>query len=661
MRGPHVVRALRWVILVLPGAAFAQIIIDPPGPHYGPLGPPPQPAGNVGTPAKENLGKALFWDEQLSSSRTVACGTCHHASEGGIDPRGTLGSPRAMHPGPDGIAGTSDDIVGSPGVTQGTADGGYVWSPAFGIGEQVTRRRALSHINSGYPFELFWDGRARGPLRDPLTGDTLIAWGAALEIQALAPPLSTVEMGHLGRDWNDATARIAASVPLALATDIPAELETWLGKRGYPELFNEAFGTPGVTPVRIAMAIASYERTLFSNQTPLDSALAGIKPLTGQEESGHQVFEFWGRCGGCHRVPLMGSDAMFNTGVRPAHEDSGRWAVTRQDYEMGSFRSVSLRNVGLRHSFMHNGRFQTLEEVVDFYDRGGDFNSTNPFRSIGPLGLTPQQKQDLLAFLRRPLTDPRVAAALPPFDEPRLYSRSDRMPKVLGGGVPGIRGIPQVVAREPPVAGNPAFTVGIYDGRTGAEAVLVIDDTEPPTGAGIPAGGSLARISTTLMGAAADDGFGSVTLAIPAGSGIFERTYFGRWYVVDPAAVGGVAESPSFRISVFAPRGALKIPVPFAGSSRNAVQVHPASPNPFVSSTIIRYELFVASPVTLTIYDLNGRAVRTLVHHPMQSPGPYAVEWDGRDGYGRVLAGAVYFSRLDAAGTSRRFSVVRVR
>lgn len=658
MRGPQVVRVLRWVILAVPAVAIAQIDIGPPG-FYWPLGPPPQPPGNVGTPAKEKLGKALFWDEQLSSNRTVACGTCHHASEGGIDPRATAASPRAMHPGPDGVTGTTDDIVGSPGVTQGMAGGAYAWSPAFGIAEQVTPRRALSHINSGYPAELFWDGRARGPLRDPLTGETLIETGAALEVQALAPLLSTVEMGHLGRDWDDATARIVASLPLALATDIPAELETWLGKRSYPELFREAFGTLDVTPVRIAMAIASYERTLFSNQTPLDSAQAGLKPLTSQEESGRLIFEREGRCGGCHNGALVGSDGMFRTGVRPASEDSGRAAVTHQDFEMGSFRAVSLRNVGLRHPFMHNGRFQTLEEVVDFYDRGGDFISGGRFISIGSLGLTPQQKADLLAFLRRPLTDPRVAASLPPFDEPRLYGQSTRVPQVLPGGVPGIGGIPQVVAVEPPLAGNPAFTVGIYDGRTGAEAVLVIDDTEPPTGRGIPASGSLARISITLMGAATDDGFGSATLAIPRVQGVFAPEYFGRWYVVDPAAAGGVAESPSFRMSVFGPRGAPTIPVPFSGS--RVVQVHPARPNPFVTRTVIHYDLFLASPVTLTIYDITGRAVRTLVREPMQPPGSYAVDWDGLDGQGRVLAGAVYFSRLDAAGTSKRFRVVRVK
>lgn len=652
MRWHHAVRHVRWLLVLVPTVSLAQL-------GAVPLAPPPQPPGNVGTPAKENLGKALFWDEQLSSSRTVACGTCHHAKEGGLDPRATTGSPRATHPAFDGVTPSADDVTGSPGVPLEGA-GGYAWSPFFGMHEQVTKRRTMSHIDAGYPTELFWDGRADQVLRDPLTGAVVMSSGAALEVQALVPIVSSVEMGHLGRDWLDATSRVATSVPLALATDIPAALETWIGTRTYPELFEEAFGTPEVTPVRIAMAVASYQRTLYSNQTPLDSALAGIKPLTTQENSGRTVFN-QNFCGLCHRGALVADNAFNDTGVRPAHEDSGRAAVTHHGSDVGKFRHVSLRNVGLRHSFMHNGRFQTLEQVVDFYDRGGDFANDNKSTLILPIGLTAQQKANLLAFLRRPLTDPRVAAGSPPFDEPRLYGESDRVPQVLSGGVPGIGGIPQVVALEPPVAGNPSFTVGIYDGCTGAEAVLVIDDVEPPTGGGIPASGSLARVSISLLGAAADDGFGSASLAIPSGSDYIGRTFFGRWYVVDPAATGGVAASPSFTMTVFAPRGGGTTSVPsMSATAARVLQLHPGRPNPFASSTVIHYELFVASSMSLTIYDITGRAVRELARSPWQPAGAYAVEWDGRDDQGRVIAGGVYFSRLDAAGASARYRMVRL-
>ena len=655
MRFDRAARHVRWLLVLVPTAALAQ---------FGavPLAPPPQPAGNVGTPAKEKLGKALFWDEQLSTSRTVACGTCHHAREGGLDPRATVGLPRATHPGFDLVTPSGDDVTGSPGVPLETDDGNYARSTLFGIDEQVTKRRTMSHIDAGYPTELFWDGRTGQVLTDPLTGQVVMSSGAALEVQALLPIVSSVEMGHLGRDWLDATTRISTSVPLALATDIPAELESWIGVRNYPALFEEAFGTPEITPVRVAMAIASYERTLFSNRTPLDSALAGTKPLTTQENRGRSVFNNQGSCGICHRGALLGDNAFADTGVRPAHEDSGRAVVTHHDSDMSHFRQVGLRNVALRHSFFHNGRFTMLEQVVDFYERGGDFD--NPFKTllIQPLVLEPQQKADLLAFLRRPLTDPRVAAASPPFDEPTLYGESARVPQILSGGVAGIGGIPQVVALEPPVAGNPSFTAGIYGGRTGAEAVLVIDDVEPPTGGAIPAAGSLARVTTTLNGAAADDGFGSASLAIPFRSDLYGHEFFGRWYVVDPAASGGVAASPAFRMTVFAPRGAAttSVATAVAGGAR-ALELHPARPNPFSSRTVIRYELFVGAPMTLTIYDLAGRAVRALAHSAWQPAGAYAAEWDGLDDRGRVVAGGVFFSKLDAAGTSARYRVVHLR
>src|SRR5262245_42082420 len=80
------------------------------------LEPPPEPIGNPVTAAKVALGKALFWDEQLSSTSTVACGTCHFPEKGGGDPRAAAGVDRVLHFGPDRIAGTPDDVVGSAGV-----------------------------------------------------------------------------------------------------------------------------------------------------------------------------------------------------------------------------------------------------------------------------------------------------------------------------------------------------------------------------------------------------------------------------------------------------------------------------------------------------------------------------------------------------------------
>ena len=98
-----------------------------------PLEPPPEPAGNPVTAAKAFLGKTLFWDEQLSTTGTVACGTCHRPAVGGADPRIASPSGSAMHSGSDGVFGTEDDLFGSPGVPLHLSDGSYVPSPLFGF------------------------------------------------------------------------------------------------------------------------------------------------------------------------------------------------------------------------------------------------------------------------------------------------------------------------------------------------------------------------------------------------------------------------------------------------------------------------------------------------------------------------------------------------
>jgi cytochrome c peroxidase len=514
------------------------------------LNPPPEPPANPVTAAKAYLGKALFWDEQLSSTRTVSCGTCHHAVNGGSDPRTVIGSARARNPGADGQFNTADDVFGSPGVTANNADGTFFLSPLFGLGEQVTGRKSRSYIDAGYSNTLFWDGRATQTFTDPLSGSVVLQTGAALESQAVGPPVNSTEMAHTGRAWNDVVARVSVSKPLALSPSIPSGLENWIAGRSYPELFAEAFGTSDVTPARIAQAIATFERTLFSDQTPFDRSTAGISPLTPEQARGQVIFNGVGRCNTCHAGTLFTDNQFHNIGVRPQAEDPGRFAVTNNLNDLGSFRTPGLRNVGLRAPYFHNGRFATLEDVVDFYNRGGDFNAPN--RGIQPIGLTAQQRADLVAFLRGALTDPRVAAGSAPFDRPVLYAESLRVPQVVGTGAPGSGGlVPQVLAVEPPLAGNPNFTVAVSNALGGALAVLVIDSADPGTTPRLPLTGSVARVEVRLSGSAAGAGVGSVSLPIPNGSAFVGATFFGRWYVPDPGAAGGVAVSPAFRMTIF--------------------------------------------------------------------------------------------------------------
>jgi len=517
-----------------------------------PLNPPPAPLGNPVTATKAYLGKALFWDEQLSSTRTVACGTCHFASNGGSDARASVGSARSRNAGADGVFGTADDVFASPGVVSNNSDGTYTFSPLYGFREQVTGRKSRSYIDAGYSNSLFWDGRATATFTDPIGGAIVLQNGGALESQVTGPPVSATEMAHAGRTWNDVAVRVTVARPLSLSPSVPAGLKDWIDGRSYAELFEEAFGTPEITPARIALAIATFERSVYSDRTPFDENVSGITQLTPAEVRGQGVFN-QSRCNVCHAGTLFSDNAFHNIGVRPQTEDTGRFQVTGNPNNIGEFRTPSLRNVGLRGPYFHDGHFQTLEEVVEFYNRGGDFDAPNINHNlIRPLGLSPAQKSDLLAFLRGALTDPRVAAGTAPFDRPTLYAESTRVPQVTGAGTQGSGGnVPQVTAIEPPLAGNPSFAVGVSNALGGTTAVLVIDGNDPGTGPVIPATASFARLTLQLSGSGAGQGFGSASLLIPANPALIGSTFFGRWYVRDTNAAGGVAVTPLFKFTVF--------------------------------------------------------------------------------------------------------------
>ena len=517
------------------------------------LEPPPAPFGNQVTAAKAYLGKTLFWDEQMSSTRTVACGTCHRPSSGGSDPRTRFGDQRSRNPGPDAAFGTLDDIFGSPGVPQNYVDGSYGLNPVFGMREQVTGRKAPSYLNAAYSFSgIFWDGRASDTFRDPLSNIVVLPDTGSLESQSVGPPVSSAEMGHLNRSWTEVAARIQVSKPLVLATNIPSGLAAWIDNRTYPQLFEEVFGTAEVTPARIAMAIATHDRTLFSDRTPFERAKYGIEPLTAPEENGRQLFVGL-KCNFCHTGPLMADHLFHNIGVRPQTDDAGRFNVTNLEDDRSAFKTPNLMNVELRGPFMHNGGLRTIEDVVEFYNRGGDFPAPNiQIGVIRPLNMTATEKADMIAFLKRPLTDPRVANESAPFDRPKLYTESPRVPLISGRGRPGAKfAIPEAVVIAPPMIGNPNFTVGITKGRGGESATLVIGSQDPGIGSSIPTAGSFAYQTITLSNDGVAGGFGSVNLPIPNDPLLIGQTFYGRWYVRDLRAIGGFSVSRLFTFTVF--------------------------------------------------------------------------------------------------------------
>ena len=223
-----------------------------PAAAQSPLGEPVAPVENRTTQWKAALGKMLFWDEQLSSDGTIACGTCHIPGAGGSDPR-AIGAP--LNPGPDGFFGTGDDIGGSPGVRRTNAFGHFLLDPVSGLEPQITGRTTPSMIGAAFVPELFWDGRASDTFVDPQTGQVLIQTGGALESQSLGPLVSDVEMAFQGRGWDDLIDRVEAIRPLALASNLPPDVQNALLLHdNYPDLFQVAFGSPGIDAGRIAFA-----------------------------------------------------------------------------------------------------------------------------------------------------------------------------------------------------------------------------------------------------------------------------------------------------------------------------------------------------------------------------------------------------------------------
>lgn len=212
--------------------------------------------------------------------------------------------------------------------------------------------------------------------------------------------------------WDERAPSLEAQVlqPIQDPREMGMELATLerklAGERFYQALFSAAFGSPDVTRERIAIALAQFVRSLVSGSSRYDAVFAtGGAPdpsvLTDQEQEGMRLFSASG-CAGCHRSIAQFADQPSNNGldVTPADSGAGR----------GRFKPPSLRNVAVRPPYMHDGRFRTLREVVEFYDRGVQPSADLDPRLLTPdgrarrLGLREEQIDALVAFLES-LTD----------------------------------------------------------------------------------------------------------------------------------------------------------------------------------------------------------------------------------------------------------------
>jgi cytochrome c peroxidase len=411
-------RTVRWLLTLLATAASAPV--------WAGLPPVPVPAENPITEPKRVLGKILFWEEQLSSDGTVACGTCHRPSAGGADPRA------GRHPGVD--KGTIDDVMGSPGIVSLDRDGRARPNALFGSAPQITPRLAPSNFAAIWADELFWDGRAGSQFEDPLTGKVAIARGGALENQALAALLNEAEMAKAGRSWADVGADLTRAKPLAFATSLPPDTAAAIASNPtYAALFEAAFGDGAITPVRIAFALATYQRTLVADQTPYDRFAAGdTAALSARALYGWKALQAF-HCTACHTPPLFTNNEFFQIGVRRADFDRGRENVTGDPEDAGEMKVPSLRNAALRPRFMHTGEFTSLGAAIRFYintlalpERDGI-----PGAGLYTFNMSNVDESDLREFIATALTDPRVRDETYPFDRPVL--RSERVAAVSAG------------------------------------------------------------------------------------------------------------------------------------------------------------------------------------------------------------------------------------
>ncbi len=527
----HPLRLACAAAMLAASAAHAQFV--------SPLPPVPFPSENPFSEAKRVLGKALFWDEQLSSNSTVACATCHSPSHAGVDSR------RVRSPGPDHLLNTADDTFGSPGIVRINAEGKYEVDPVYGVGPQSGARASISFLTASYAPRLFWDGRAKTSFTDPLTLQTLIPVGGALESQAVGPVMNPIEMAHENRNWVEVATKLAAARPLALARNIQPDVAAALvGVQDYPQLFATAFGDGAITPARIGMAIATYERTLYPDETPWDAFNDGdLDALTPQQAEGWTNFDAVG-CTLCHFAPEFTDNDFHAIGFRPPTEDLGVGGVNGNAADNGKFRTPSLRNAGLRSNFMHNGNLETLDDVIAFYARAEGAApqfSENQDVFMDFVIVPTEFIASITDFLTNGLIDPRVRDGLPPFDSATLWSsRLEDHVQSLPGGVAGAGGLPTMIAPAPPLVGNSEFTLGLANARGGAEATLFISRHAPSAGV-LTADRTLGPI--TLPGTTPTDGITTITWPIAANGALLGKTVYFQWAVTDPTAPDGIARS----------------------------------------------------------------------------------------------------------------------
>jgi len=236
---------------------------------------------------------------------------------------------------------------------------------AVGNESKELKRATPTLVNVGFSRLLFWDGRAKG-----------------LEAQAIEPIKSTSEMSQ----------------------DIESLVEELKAIAGYRTLFERAYPGEGITGKTIGKALASFERSIVPPyNSPFDRWVAGDeKAMSAAAQRGFEVFDGKARCNVCHGGPNFTDNSFHNIGLSPS-DDVGRYEFVKVKIMKGAFKTPTLRNITRTAPYMHSGEYDSLEQVIEHYVKGG-VDTSNLSPDMKPVKLSRQEQFDLLEFLKS-LTD----------------------------------------------------------------------------------------------------------------------------------------------------------------------------------------------------------------------------------------------------------------
>lgn len=281
----------------------------------------PSPKANPLTREKAELGRHLFFDPRLSSTRGVSCGSCHNPA--------------------------------------------FDWSDGQARGLGVTGvplpRKTPTVVNAAWLGALMWDGRAQ-----------------SLEQQAAMPLTAEHEMGMA---VEDAVLRLKEIA-------------------GYAPLFEAAYPGEGITPKTLLGALASFQRTLVSQDAPFDKWIAGDETAISEAaKRGFLVFNEAGRCAKCHSTWRLTDDSFHDIGLDSTDVGRGQFAPPSVVIMQHAFKTPTLRDLRMSGPYMHDGAMQTLDQVIDHYEKGGKARpSLSP--EMKAVKLSAGERADLIAYLK---------------------------------------------------------------------------------------------------------------------------------------------------------------------------------------------------------------------------------------------------------------------